>query len=144
MSVSVTGRRAAAGENLDLALLIARIALVVIFPISAYYKVMQWPGIVTMLTQQGAPLPLLGGYIAIAVEFGATLLVVLGLWTRWAALALVLYVLGTSIIAHRFWEFAPPQQFGQMMSFFKNLAMMGGLGLIAVLGPGRYAVQPRP
>ena len=30
------------------------------------------------------------------------------------------------------------------MSFFKNLAMIAGLGLIALLGPGRYAIQPRP
>ena len=66
------------------------------------------------------------------------------LWTRWAALVLILYVAGTSIIAHRFWEFAPPAQFGQMMQFFKNLCMIGGLLLVAVIGPGRYAVQPRP
>jgi putative oxidoreductase len=144
MSLPATRTRVPAASGLDTALLVARVALVVIFPVSAYYKIIQWPGIVAMLTQQGAPLPLLGGYLAIAVEIGASLLVVLGLWTRWAALVLILYTLGTSIIAHRFWEFAPPQQFGQMMQFFKNLAMMGGLGLIAVLGPGRHAVQPRP
>ena len=61
---------------------------------------------------------------------------------RWAAIVLILYIAGTSIIAHRFWEFAGPAQFGQLASFFKNLAMMGGLGLIAALGPGRYAVKP--
>ncbi|MBX9697922.1 MAG: DoxX family protein [Acetobacteraceae bacterium] len=131
-----------ADRNLDLTLLVARILLVLIFPISAYYKIVQWPGIVNMLTQQGAPLPMLGGYIAIGVEIIGAVMVVLGLWTRWAAIALILYVIGTSVIAHRFWEFAPPAQFGQMMSFFKNLCMIGGLALVAVLGPGRYAVRP--
>lgn len=146
MSTTVSGSVAARSDagNLDLALLVARILLVVIFPISAYYKIIGWPGIVGMLTQQGAPLPMLGGYIAIAVEILGALLVVIGLWTRWAALVLILYVAGTSIIAHRFWEFAPPAQFGQMMQFFKNLCMIGGLLLVAVIGPGRYAVQPRP
>jgi len=143
MSDFGTRAPAATGANLDLALLIARILLVAIFPISGYYKLVQWPGIVTMLTNAGAPLPLPGATIAVAVEFAAAALVILGLWTRWAAVVLILYIAGTSIIAHRFWEFAPPQQFGQMMSFFKNLCMMGGLGLIAVLGPGRYALQPR-
>ena len=132
-----------AAGNTDLVLLIARLLLVVIFPISAYYKITGWPGVVTTLTQRGAPLPLLGGYLAIGVEIIGALLVAIGLWTRWAAIALILYVAGTSIVAHRFWEFAPPAQFGQMMQFFKNLAMMGGLALIAHLGPGRYAVGPR-
>jgi putative oxidoreductase len=139
-------RVAAGADKLDLTLLIARILLVVIFPISAYYKIMGWPGIVGMLTQQGLPepLPLVGGGIAVAVEILGAALVIVGLWTRWAAIALILYVAGTSLLAHRFWEFAPPAQFGQMMSFFKNLCMMGGLGMIAVFGPGNYALRPKP
>jgi putative oxidoreductase len=144
MPSDIAIRPAAASANPDLALLIARIALVAIFPISGIFKVIQWPGIVTMLTQQGAPLPLLAGVIAVAAELILPVLVILGLWTRWAALGLVLYTLGTSIIAHRFWEFTGPAQFGQMMSFFKNLAMMAGLGLVALLGPGRYALGRRP
>ncbi len=133
---------AAAQGSADLALLIARILLVVIFPISAWYKITGWPGIVTMLEQQGPPLPLLGGGMSIAVELLGALLVAISLWTRWAAIALILYIAGTSLIAHRFWELAPLAQFGQMMSFFKNLAMMGGRGLVALLGPGRHAVRP--
>ena len=70
--------------------------------------------------------------------------IVLGVKTRWAALGLILYVLGTSIIGHRFWEAAPAAYFGQLMSFMKNLAMVGGLALLATTGPGRYAVDPRP
>jgi len=90
----------------------------------------------------GAPLPSLGGYLAVAVEILCPVLVALGLFTRWAALALILYTLGTSILAHRFWELVPPAQFPQIMSFFKNLWLVAGLGLIVLLGPGRYAVQP--
>jgi putative oxidoreductase len=144
-TLSVSGRTGALStEQLDTVLLVARVLLVLIFPISAWYKITGWPGIVTTLTQQGAPLPFAGGIIAIAVEMLASLLVIAGLWTRWAAIALILYVAGTSIIAHRFWEFTGPAQFGQLMSFFKNLCMIGGLALVAAIGPGRYAVQPRP
>lgn len=133
---------ARAGTGPDLVMLVARLALVAIFPISAYYKIIQWPGIVNTLTQQGAPLPLLGGYVAVGAELIGATLVAIGLFARPAAVLLILYVAGTSIIAHRFWEFAMPAQLGQTFSFFKNLAMMGGLALIAVLGPGRYAVTP--
>lgn len=128
----------------DLALLVGRILLVAIFPISAWSKITGWPGIVETLAQQGAPLPMPGGLLAVAVEMLGALLVILGLWTRWAAVALMLYVAGATIVAHRFWEFAPPQQFGQMMQFLKSLAMIGGLLLLALVGPGRYAVRPRP
>ncbi|MBL6454323.1 DoxX family protein [Belnapia sp. T6] len=131
-------------DSFDLVLLIGRIFLVAIFPISAYLKITGWPGIVTTLTQQGAPIPYLGGIVATAAEAVLPILVLLGIQTRWAAFGLILYTLGTSIIAHRFWEFTGPAQVGQMFSFFKNLAMIGGFLILAWTGPGRYAVQPRP
>jgi putative oxidoreductase len=137
-------RSGSTASGFDVVLLISRILLVAIFPVSAYFKIIQWPGIVTMLTQQGAPLPLVGGILAVIAELLGAVLVAIGLWTRAGAILLILYVVGTTIIAHRFWEFAPPAQFGQLMSFFKNLCMIGGLMLIAALGPGRFAVQPRP
>ncbi|RYJ00459.1 MAG: DoxX family protein, partial [Acetobacteraceae bacterium] len=90
-----------APANFDLVLLISRIALVVLFPISAYFKIIQWPGIVTMLTTQGAPLPLVGGMLAIAAETIFPILIILGLQTRLAAFGLILYTIGTSAIAHR-------------------------------------------
>jgi putative oxidoreductase len=133
----------AGADKVDATLLVARILLVVIFPISAYFKIIGWPGIVDTLTAQAVPFPRIGGAVAIVVEVLAALLVVVGLWTRWAAVALILYIAGTSIIAHRFWEFAPPAQFGQLMSFMKNLCMMAGLGMIAVFGPGTYALRPK-
>ncbi|MDN3563257.1 DoxX family protein [Paeniroseomonas aquatica] len=130
--------------NTDLVLLIGRIALVLLFPISGYFKIMQWPGIVTLLTTQGAPLPMLGGMLAVAAETILPLLIILGLQTRWAAFGLILYTLGTNAIAHRFWEFTGGAQVGQIFSFFKNIAMCGGFLILAWTGPGRYAVQPRP
>lgn len=130
--------------NFDLVLLISRIALVVLFPISAYFKIMQWPGIVGMLTTQGAPLPMVGGMLAIAAETIFPLLIVIGLQTRLAAFGMILYTLGTSAIGHRFWEFTGGAQVGQIFSFFKNLAMCGGFLILAWTGPGRFAVQPRP
>lgn len=126
----------------DVTLLLGRLLLVAIFPISAYYKIIGWPGIVGMLNAQGLPLASVGGYGAIVVELLGALLVAIGLFTRPAALALIVYVAATSAIAHRFWEFTGPAQFGQIVSFMKNLAMIGGLAILAVVGPGRYALRP--
>ena len=141
MSQSNSGPSMIGGASQDLILLITRILLVLVFPISGYYKILGWPGIVTILTNAGAPMPYVGGIVAVVAEFLFPAMVILGIGTRWAALGLILYTLGTSVIAHRFWEFAPPQQFGQMMSFFKNLCMMAGLALIVWFGPGRLALR---
>jgi len=126
----------------DASLLLGRLALVAIFPISAYFKIIGWPTIVGMLNAQGLPLATIGGYGAIVVELGGAALVALGLYTRPAAIALMLYTAATALIAHRFWEFTGPAQFGQLMSFMKNLAMIGGLGIVAAIGPGRFALRP--
>ncbi len=126
----------------DLYLLIARVLLVVIFPISGWAKFGNVAGTVTMLTNLGTPMPGIAVWLAIGFELVLPALVVIGLFTRWAALGLVIYTACTIILAHRFWEFSGPAQFGQTMSFFKNISVMLGLGFIMQFGPGRYALKP--
>lgn len=48
-----------------------------------------------------------------------------------------------SVIAHRFREFAPPPQVGQIVRLVRSLCGTGGLVLVASIGAGRYAVRPR-
>jgi len=71
------------------------------------------------------------------------ILIILGLFTRWAAFGLILYVIAATYIGHPvLWRMAPDAFFGQLMSQMKNLAMIGGLLLLMGAGPGRIAVQP--
>lgn len=137
-----TAEKPAAG-NLDLYLLIVRVLGVILFLYSGWTKFSGWPGIVNTLTQAGAPMPLVGGYLAIAAEWGCSALLVLGLFARPAAAGLILYTLGTSLIAHRFWELSGGAFTGQFFAFFKNLDIMLMLGFIVLLGPGRYALSRR-
>ncbi len=130
-------------SNTDLVLLIGRLSFAPLYLISAYGKFSQWPGIVNTLTNQGAPMPMVGGYLAIAAETLFPLMLILGIRTRWACYGLILYTLGTIIIGHRFWEFSGAQQFGQLIAFFKNIALCGGLLVLAWAGAGRFALQPR-
>jgi putative oxidoreductase len=85
-------------------------------------------------------------WLVIAVEFVLPLLLVLGIRTRWVALALMLYTIATACIGHRFWTFDAatqyPQYFNNLTHFLKNLGIAGGFALLAMLGPGRYAVEP--
>jgi putative oxidoreductase len=126
----------------DLALLVFRILLVAIFPISAYYKYMQWPGITRVVGNAGLPYPEYLGMIGTAAEFILPFFIVLGLFTRWAALGLIIYVIAATYIGHPIWKVAPEAYFGQLMSFMKNLGMIGGLLVLMAFGPGRLAVRP--
>ena len=141
---------APAAGGADLALLIGRILLVAIFPISGYYKLVvnghagtatYLGGLLGGLLGDGAvPYAGIAAWLAIAAELVLPLLVILGLFTRLALVGLIVYTLCTSALAHRFWEFSPPAQFNQIMSFMKNLCMVGGMLIVVAIGPGRFAL----
>jgi putative oxidoreductase len=127
----------------DLSLLVGRILLVAVFPVSAYYKIIGWPGIVSTVEKSGLPYAMPLGAIGTAAEMLLPILVIVGLFTRWAALGLIVYVIAATYIGHPvLWRMAPDAFFGQLMSQMKNLAMIGGLLLIVGAGPGRLAIQP--
>jgi putative oxidoreductase len=127
----------------DLTLLVGRILLVAIFPISAYYKIIQWPGITRPVAAAGIPYPEYVAMVGTGVEMLFPILVILGLFTRWAAFGLIVYVLAATYIGHPVvWRAPPDAFFRELMSAMKNLAMIGGLLLLVGAGPGRIAIQP--
>jgi putative oxidoreductase len=126
----------------DPALLIARVLLVAIFPISGYYKIVQWPAIAGVVERAGLPFPTLLGMLGTGAELVLPALVVLGLWTRCAAAGLVVYVIAATYIGHPIRNVPPEVYFAQLMGIMKNLALIGGLLAIAAAGPGRWAIQP--
>src|SRR5262245_4749861 len=91
----------------DVTLLVSRILMVAIFPISGYYKVVQWPAIAGLLERAGWPLPNYLGMLGTAAEFVLPVLIILGLFTRWAALGLIVYVLAATYLGHPIWRVAP-------------------------------------
>lgn len=127
----------------DIVMLAARILLVAIFPISGYFKIVRWPQIATVLDNAGLPFPQLLGGVGAGMELLLPLLIAIGLFTRVSAIGLIVYTLVATFIGHKFWVAAPPEFFGQLMNFMKNLSMVGGFLVLAVTGPGRFAVSPK-
>jgi uncharacterized membrane protein YphA (DoxX/SURF4 family) len=51
-----------------------------------------------------------------------------GVLPKWAALGLLLFLVPATWIGHPFWRLAGTPEFqGQMVNFFKNITIMGGL-----------------
>jgi putative oxidoreductase len=71
------------------------------------------------------PLAMFGGRL---VETVAGLGLAIGIFPRWCALALFLFLVPATFVSHSFWLAAGTPQFqGQLINFSKNVAIWGGL-----------------
>lgn len=75
-----------------------------------------------------------GGLVSIlmlaarSLETVAGFALAFGVLPKWAALGLLLFLVPTTWIGRPFWRLAGTPEFqGQMVNFFKNIAIMGGL-----------------
>ncbi len=112
---------------------LARVLLGLIFVVAGAGKLADVAGFTAYMTSGGVP-----AFVAwpvILLELLGGIAVIVGFQTRVAALALA----GFSVLAGLMFHFAPSDQM-QMTMFMKNLAMAGGLLLLAIYGPGAYAV----
>lgn len=118
-----------------------RFLLALIFVFSGWGKIAGFAGAASYMAAKGMPWPqvLLPG--AILIELGGGLALMLGWKARWAALAIFLFCIPTSLIFHDFWALPPEQAQTQMINFLKNLALMGGLLYVVAFGPGALSVD---
>lgn len=116
--------------------LFGRIMLALIFILSAVGKTFDTAGTMGYMQSAGLPGELL--WPSILVELVAGICVAIGYKTRWAAIALAAFSLLTAVIFHR--NFADEMQ---MYMFMKNVAMAGGLLLLAVGGKTAFSVDNR-
>lgn len=127
----------------DALILAARIMLMLLFLISGWGKLTNFSGTTAYMASLGTPLPGLATLIAVIMEFFVAIALIIGVLTRPLALIYVLFVLGTALIGHHFWTLEGAERAMNQIQFYKNLAIMGGLLLLAVTGPGKYAVSHR-
>jgi putative oxidoreductase len=125
----------------DFAALVARVLLSGMFIYSGYGKLTGFAGTAGYIAAQGMPLPELMAAGAVAAELGCGLLLLVGLKARWAALAIFLFLIPTTLIFHNFWAAAPDQLMSQKINFMKNVTIMGGMLMVWAFGPGRFALD---
>src|SRR5205085_7850559 len=99
---------------------------------------------ITSLTNRRVPYASVLGWIGGAVEFFGGLAIMLGAWTRCAAIAMIVFVAIATLIGHRYWEITEPAARRMQQSHFaKNLTIIGGFVLLVVTGGGRWSVDAR-
>lgn len=123
--------------------LIGRLLLASLFLPAGVSKITGFAGTVGYMGSKGLPLAALGAVIAIVVEVGGSLALIAGFKTRLAALALALFTLVATVVFHNFWAVPVDQSMVQQLMFFKNIAVIGGLLVLAAQGAGGWSLDAR-
>ena len=122
-------------------ILVARLLLAALYLIFGWRKLMDYPGTVSRMVQDGAPFPVPATYVAIFMELPVAFAVAVGAFTRPSAVLLALYTLGSALIAHRYWTVTGGNKVESMESFYKNLSIVGGFLLLYITGAGKYSID---
>lgn len=73
---------------------------------------------------------------ALLLQLGGGVLVAIGLWTRWAALALAGFCVVATALFHN--DFS---NLGELSNFTKDMATAGGFLFVATFGPGAISID---
>ena len=125
--------------NRDIAALVGRILLATIFIWSGWSKISGFEGTAGYIASKGLPVPQLLAIGAIVIELAGGLLLAFGCMARWAAFAMVLFLITTLLFFHNFWAFSADQVAMQKLQFMKNVSIMGGMLMVWTFGPGRLS-----
>ena len=125
----------------DTMALVGRILLAWLFVPAGWSKIAGFAGTAGYIAAKGLPLPEVLAALAIVVELGLGLLLLVGWQARWAALGLAVFVAVITPIFHAYWAMPEAQQMMQKQAFDKNLAVVGGLLVVAAFGAGRFGVD---
>ena len=124
----------------DFLLLVGRVLIGWIFVRSGWGKVMDLHTFAASMPGRGG-LPAWLGYVAGPVEVIGGAAVILGLFSRWAALLMLVFTAAATFSSHRYWEFAEPARRAQDVNFYKNVAIMGGFFFMMAAGGGRWSLD---
>ena len=122
-------------------LLAGRILLAQIFLLSGTMKILHWSKTAEGMAEKGMAAVSVFLVLAIMVELGGGLGVLLGWFTRCSAITLALFLIPVTLVYHHFWTFEGQAMENQMQHFLKNVTIMGGLLTLAAAGAGRFSVD---
>jgi putative oxidoreductase len=114
-------------------LIAARIPIAIIFLLNGLNIIGQTLAVHEMAAHS-VPIGLIPALImgARALQLIAGTTLVLGIYPRMSAIALLLFLIPATLMAHAFWQVADTSLYMvQLINFFKNVCMAGGLVFIA-------------
>ncbi|QQA77420.1 DoxX family protein [Pectobacterium parmentieri] len=125
-------------KNASIISTIGRALIAIVFVLSGLSKIGASEATQGYITSVGLLFPLLGYLIALVVEIGGGILLLIGYHTRVVALVLSAFTVATAVFFHH--NFADQNA---MINFLKNIIIVGGLLQIVAFGPSKFSLDAR-
>jgi putative oxidoreductase len=113
----------------------------VLFLVSGFFKIGGYSQMVGYSASKGLPMAGVAIACAAVIELACGLAIIAGFQTKIAAWILFLYLIPVTFFFHNFWAMQGVEQQQNMINFLKNVAIMGGLVILATNGAGPYSVD---
>lgn len=121
--------------------LLGRLLLASLFLPAGISKLTGFEGTVGYFSSLGLAVPALLAVAVIALEIFGGIALLVGYRTRISAVILALFTLGASVVGHAYWAVPADQVFVAKLLFYKNIAIIGGLLVLASVGAGALSID---
>lgn len=121
-------------------ILIARLCLATVFVVSGVHKGVWYRKAVEEFSNAGVPV--IGFFLplTIALHILAPIGLMTGIYDRAAASVLALFTIVATVKVHCFWRMRGQERLERSRIALANLAIVGGLIILAAVGPGRFVL----
>jgi len=123
--------------------LFGRLLITYIFATSGLAKILDWSGNMQYMSTRHLPMTAALLAVAMLIEIAGSFCLFAGFYARIAAVIMSVYLLAVTLLFHNYWAFSGNLAGTQETHFRKNLAIIGGLLMIAAQGPGQWVIHPK-
>ncbi len=121
--------------------LLGRVLLSPVFIIAGIGKIQVFSGEEAFVASKHLPLPAVALGVAMLIELLGGLAILVGLYARFTAWIVFLYMIPITFLFHNFWTMDGAARADNMLHFEKNVAIMGGLLILAAFGAGAFSID---
>jgi putative oxidoreductase len=123
--------------------LIGRILIVALFLPAGLSKLTGFEGTLGYFASLGIPAPVFALVATIVIEVLGSIALIVGFQTRIVAVIMAIFTLAAAVTGHAYWAAPADAAFIAQLLFFKNIAVMGGLLVLASAGAGSFSIDGR-
>jgi putative oxidoreductase len=123
--------------------LIGRLLIVALFLPAGLGKIAGFEGTLGYFASLGIPAPVFALVATIVIEVLGSIALIVGFQTRIVAVIMAIFTLIAAATGHAFWAAPADAAFIAQLLFFKNVAVMGGLLVLASAGAGGFSIDGR-
>lgn len=128
---------------LNVGILVSRICLCSLYLWAGWSKIWDWK--VTVAYMQSKKIPYISVLLPLSIfcQLFGGMSVLLGWYARWGSLLLILFTIPATLAMHSFWKEIGPMRLVEKTFFMKDIAILGGLLLLTILGSGSFSLDAR-